>query len=86
VTAAEPGSQAIGPDADRRVGDGVDAQRDEQREAAQGRVEPDDLLVEEQQEDVERAVLDALGSEPEAVRGLDETAEASGRRARCRVR
>ena len=33
-------------------------------------VEPDDLLVEEQQEDAERTLLDALGCEPETVGGL----------------
>jgi hypothetical protein len=44
--------------------------RHEERDAAQRRVEAEDLLVVEEEKDVEGVVLDAFGREPDAVRQL----------------
>jgi hypothetical protein len=72
---AEARANAVRPGADGGIEHGVGAQREEQRQATQRGIEPHQLLVKEQQEDVEGVVLHALGSQTYAVRELDSQAE-----------
>ena len=70
--------EAVRQDSRQGVGDGVEEQRDQDREGCEGSREPEHGRVVEEQEEGEGLVLESLGSLSEGVPGL--RASAQGRR------
>ena len=79
MAAAPAATEIIRPIADQRVADRVDYQCDQDGEADQPRLEPDDRPVEQQQEVIEAAVLDAERRGARSMRQLEPDRRPRGR-------
>ena len=79
MSAAPARAEVVGHRTDERIGHRVDAQRDEDRDAAQRPGQAEHLVVIEQQKDVEDGILRALGYRADAVEQSGRQADAAGR-------